>query len=264
MTRVKRADSRRRCGGGGALAPRNRARLPPLAAGALAAILLWGCTPGTAPPVIERPTIDPDSAVNGIYTVRRGDTLYSIAWAFDWEYRALAQVNGIRPPYVIHPGQKLIVDRGRVNARSAREPPPRHAPQERISVAPTPPRRSPSKLTWQWPVEGRVVTEFGRGNKGIDLETSDGATVVSAADGEVVYAGKGLRGIGQLIIIKHGPRLLSAYGHRGRTTTAEGRRAKAGERIAETGNGSAERRRLHFEIRRDGEPLDPRSLLPRR
>ncbi len=247
--------------------------LRPILAAAVVAGVLQGCAAGGPAPVIERPVIDPGSAIDGVYTVRRGDTLYSIAWAFDWEFRALARANGIGPPYMIHPGQKLRVGRPPASSGDA-------APSRRPAVIGKPATVRAARSTapaastagpphWRWPAAGRVVATFGGNthgsdNKGIDIETAPGAPVLAAADGEVVYAGKGIRGVGRLIIVKHGDDLLSAYGHAGRNTASEGRRVKAGEKIAETGKTGAGAVRLHFEIRRDGQPLDPLGLLPAR
>jgi lipoprotein NlpD len=119
-------------------------------------------------------------------------------------------------------------------------------------------------IRWQWPVEGRVLAEFSpeRGSKGIDIDGREGAEVRAAAPGRVVYAGDGLRGYGNLVIVKHNDTLLSAYAHARRLLVEEGARVEAGQAIAELGATGADRPKLHFEIRRNGQPVDPLRLLP--
>ena len=117
---------------------------------------------------------------------------------------------------------------------------------------------------WQWPARGEVVTSFSRsGGKGIDIAGSFGQAIVAASDGEVVYSGSGLIGYGQLIIVKHNKRYLSAYAHNNKILVKEGDTVKGGQRIAEMGRSGSNRALLHFEIRRDGKPIDPVRYLPK-
>jgi lipoprotein NlpD len=117
---------------------------------------------------------------------------------------------------------------------------------------------------WRWPVKGRVIGSFGKaGGKGIDIAGSRGRPIEATAPGTVVYSGSGLRGYGQLIIIKHNKRYLSAYAHNDRLHVKEGDAVQGGQRIAEMGDSGTKSVRLHFEIRRDGKPVDPAQFLPR-
>lgn len=118
---------------------------------------------------------------------------------------------------------------------------------------------------WAWPTDGRVVTTFAAsGGKGIDISGNDGQAIVAAASGEVVYGGSGLRGYGQLIIVKHNKNFLSAYAHNKKLHVAEGDKVVKGQRIADMGRTGSERIQLHFEIRASGKPVDPFRYLPRK
>lgn len=122
-------------------------------------------------------------------------------------------------------------------------------------------------MSWQWPAQGQRISGFVAGDQtrqGVDIAGKSGDPVRAAADGEVVYSGNGLIGYGELVIIKHSPSLLSAYGHNRRRLVQEGDRVKGGQQIAEMGSSSASRDMLHFEIRRDGKPVDPLAFLPKR
>lgn len=240
------------------------------------------------------------------HTVKRGETLYSIAWLYGLDYRSLAAHNGVREPFTIYPGQRLAIgeatdvgagapteSRAVAKDRSdpEREPPKRAQPA--ASAAPAPPapqppaeRTEPAKTTssatairkpaaqkpvpatevkgWMWPTEGTVITNFETsGGQGVNLSGRPGQSVVAAADGRVVYAGGGLRGYGELIIVKHNKRFLSAYAHNNRILVKEGDNVKVGQRIAEMGSTGTDKVMLHFEIRRDGKPVDPVRYLPK-
>ncbi len=136
------------------------------------------------------------------------------------------------------------------------------------SAAPKPVSiEQPSSAGWIWPAQGRVVVTYAAGDptrQGIDIAGEPGASIVASRDGEVVYSGAGLIGYGELIIIKHSPELLSAYGHNRVRLVKEGDKVKAGQKIAEMGKNAANRVLVHFEIRRNGKPVDPMPLLPRR
>ena len=228
----------------------------------------------------------------GQYVVQRGDTLYSIAFRFGWDWKALAARNGIVPPYLIRVGQVIRFD-GRQPARppvvaaapvvsapaSVRQPaapvqavpaPAQTAPAAPIKVTPaaTPVQSvARSASGWAWPSSGAVIGRFssnGSLNKGIDIAGELGQPVLAASDGSVVYAGSGLRGYGELVIIKHSDTYVSAYGHNRRLLVREGQQVKVGQTIAEMGSTGADRVKLHFEIRRQGKPVDPLQYLPRR
>ena len=127
-----------------------------------------------------------------------------------------------------------------------------------------PPLKGP--LRWAWPVSGAVERPFaGSGaalNKGIDIQGASGSLVRAAAPGVVVYAGAGLRGFAALIIVKHDDTWLSAYAHNAESLVKEGARVTAGASLARLGRG-AQGQRLHFELRRDGKPIDPQTVLPK-
>ena len=232
------------------------------------------------------------AVTKGHYVVLRGDTLYSIAFRFGWDWKALAARNQIAPPYLIRVGQVIRFD-GRQPARQVvmapapvvvtkapvtRPSTPVQAPPARteattpapikVTPATTPVQSVPrSAAGWAWPSKGAVIGRFssnGSLNKGIDIAGELGEPVLAASDGSVVYAGSGLRGYGELVIIKHSDTYVSAYGHNRRLLVQEGQRVKVGQTIAEMGSTGADRVKLHFEIRRQGKPVDPLQYLPHR
>jgi lipoprotein NlpD len=120
-------------------------------------------------------------------------------------------------------------------------------------------------VQWQWPAPGKVIETFDETrNKGVDIAGNDGDPVSAAADGEVVYVGSALRGYGNLVIVKHSEEFISAYAHNRQVIVKQGQAVKRGQRIAEFGRSDAERTKLHFEIRRQGKPVDPLRYLPPR
>ena len=230
-------------------------------------------------------------ARSGYYIVRRGDTLYSIAWQNGLNFRQLADMNGIRPPYTIYVGQSLriVPTSTNVPVPKAKSAPQRRAPSTSVrgreakqgtqahpAAVPAPaasaepePKSEPALPAvvsrWVWPVKGpllRSYTPDGNGKKGIDIGGRTGQPVKAAADGKVVYSGSGLVGYGRLIIIKHNDNLLSAYGHNSELLVAEGDYVKAGQVIAKMGSSGTSSTRLYFEIRQDGKPVNPLSYLP--
>lgn len=244
---------------------------------AVAACLAAGCAGPGVVPVSERDTsgVLPDYRV-----VRSGDTLYSIAWEAGLDYRDLARWNRIGPGYTIYPGQRIRLKApaqpAQGTARAA--PAPKPAPS---APATTRPEARPETNTtsggsdsidtqvvdsWQWPTEGEIIARFSPDgpNKGLDIAGRAGQPVRATAPGRVVYAGSGLRGYGQLIIVKHNEIFLSAYAHNRKIEVSEGSLVKAGQQIGEMGNSGTVRVKLHFEIRRDGTPVDPLRYLPKR
>lgn len=215
--------------------------------------------------------------------VRRGDTLYGIAFRNGIDVRDLAAWNGIGPPYTIYPGQSLrLYPRGGSRPASAsagspvrpQQTPPVVRPASRPPTAAsvgTPASRpaSPAEsgIAWRWPADGQLISRYVGGEptkQGIDIAGNGGAPVRSAGDGVVVYSGSGLVGYGELIIIKHNDAWLSAYGHNRNRLVNEGALVKAGQQIAEMGRSGAARDMLHFEIRYNGKPVDPLIYLPKR
>lgn len=243
-----------------------------LAALVLAAVLS-GCASSPAP-VADRG--DRAAASGSRYTVQKGDTLYSIAWRAGLNWKTLASLNGIGPPYRIQQGQVLQLRVTPPRARTAAAPAPaRSAPKPaasspkarspKPSPMPTPPPLK-GPLRWAWPVRGTVERPFaGSGaalNKGLDIQGAPGSVVRAAAPGVVVYAGAGLRGFAALIIVKHDDTWLSAYAHNAESLVKEGAPVAAGASLARLGRG-AQGQRLHFELRRDGKPIDPQTVLPK-
>jgi len=220
----------------------------------------------------------------GSYIVNRGDTLYSIAWRYGFDYRQLAGWNAIREPYTIFPGQKLRLTKPPKTASTSRKraSPPSSKTASKSGSKASKSNKSTSSGTlkkstkapakggsasvkrWYWPAKGKVVTSFSRsGGKGIDIAGRFGQPIQAAADGKVVYSGSGLIGYGQLIIVKHNKRYLSAYAHNNKILVKEGDTVTGGQRIAEMGRSGSNRAMLHFEIRKDGKPIDPLRFLPK-
>ena len=293
--------------------------------------------------------------------VARGDTLYGIAFRNGMDFRELASINGIDPPYTIYVGQVLRLHGDHARANSASPPvaqvprPVRNPPAPRPSHSPTPSSpavrppvasstnapsvpgsfetvpapadatqadaspppdashapataavapvsahpivatpgdaatvvasashpvpRTPSApilpsvvapaggVGWHWPARGALLERFAAGDatrQGIDIAGTAGEPVLGTADGVVVYSGSGLVGYGELVIVKHSDEWLSAYGHNRKRLVTEGQRVRAGQPIAEMGSTGAPRDELHFEIRRNGRPVDPLQFLPGR
>ncbi len=197
------------------------------------------------------------------YVVRRGDTLYSIAFRYDQDYRQLAYRNNIRAPYTLHVGQIIRLKPG-VNARAQRRyaKPPAKQQFFTPSVLRTTPNRA-SSGQWRWPAQGRIVETFvpQQGKKGINIAGAPGAQIFAANSGVVAYAGSGLEGYGNLIIIRHANQFLTAYGNNARNLVREGQFIKAGQVIAEMGIVERRYRGLHFEIRYAGQPVNPLNYL---
>jgi len=141
-------------------------------------------------------------------------------------------------------------------------PAPSPAPPETTVVDPDKAGTDREDMDWMWPVKGKVLSPFTEAAKGIDIAGRKGAPVLAAASGRVVYAGAGLRGYGQLIIIKHNNTWLSAYAHNDKLLVKEQQDVRKGQRIAEMGQTDADQVKLHFEVRRVGKPVDPQKILP--
>jgi lipoprotein NlpD len=139
------------------------------------------------------------------------------------------------------------------------------SPVETPKSSEAPPQLNAGGVSWRWPASGSVVGTFVSGDQtkqGVDIAGNEGDPVLATADGEVVYSGNGLIGYGELIIIKHNANFLSAYGHNRKRLVQEGARVKAGQQIAEMGATAAARNELHFEIRKNGKPVNPLEYLP--
>ncbi|WLG91541.1 peptidoglycan DD-metalloendopeptidase family protein [Pseudomonas cucumis] len=268
-----------------------------LVTGLVLSTLLVGCSStksGSASVVDRNNAVAQRPAVTtGQYVVRPKDTLFSIAFRYGWDYKALAARNNIPTPYTIHPGQTIRFDGRsgstptavvsstssspsssskttviRRQANGATTSTTVLAPSVANKPAPAPlPPAGPAPTGWGWPSNGILIGKFssnGSLNKGIDIAGDLGQPVLAASDGTVVYAGSGLRGYGELVIIKHSDTYVSAYGHNRRLLVREGQQVKVGQTIAEMGSTGTDRVKLHFEIRRQGKPVDPLQFLPRR
>lgn len=214
----------------------------------------------------------------GSHVVKKGETLYGIAWRYGRDYRELGDANGMEPPWTIHPGEVLRLDkRGSIpktaSTSSSTSSRPSASPPRQTASRTQAPRKTGtstpvvSDIDWQWPHSGTVIASFstsGKVNKGIDIAGSAGDAVKAAAKGNVVYAGSGLLGYGNLIIVNHSEHYLSAYAHNRKILVQEGEDVKAGQVIAELGSTGTDKPMLHFEIRRNGNPVDPSQYLPGR
>ncbi len=193
------------------------------------------------------------SAKTADYRVRSGDTIYSIAWEFGIDYAALAAANHLSPPYRIYTGQRLkmtTIARGHYLSRS-----PIVTVQKIVNNF---------LIKWHWPAQGRVVEKFSSQlgkNQGLNIAGKFNSSIYAAMAGKIVYNGNGVRGYGNLIIIKHNRHYLSAYAYNERSLVKLGQQVQSGEQIATMGCDDIGRVLLHFEIRRDGQAIDPINLL---
>ena len=235
-------------------------------------------TKNAKPSTAQKPVSADTQAIGASYTVKPGDTLFGIAFRAGLNYRDVAAWNGIEEPYTIRPGQKLRMSQAKPSSASpktVKTAPPLPNVKPTLSkpmavTAPTPAKSDPqpavSNISWQWPAKGELVGRFVADDKtsqGINIAGKSGQKIVSAADGVVVYSGAGLIGYGELLIVKHSNEWISAYAHNDKRLVAEGVKVKAGQHIADLGRTGAVRDMLHFEIRRNGKPVDPLLYLPK-
>lgn len=282
---------------------------------AMAALMLGACTQHSQAPVTDRSAAPPASVRPNTYTVKRGDSLYAIAWRYQLDYRDLAATNNIWEPYTIYPGDvlNLRVTEGarfrapppapvkspQTTARHGKERPAQTADRsKRATVTPTrpskpspqvaapatkpaprtqaavtapkranaaPPQASPARAGatrgWRHPVGVRPTQAFGRGNLGQDYVLTPGSKVYSASGGVVMYAGPGLGGFRHLVIVKASNQYLAAYGLNVAPVVREGEAVRAGQVLAAIDGDGTLSRRFHFEVRRDGKPVDPKPLI---
>jgi lipoprotein NlpD len=283
---------------------------------AAAALIAAGCATRTGAPVVERapvpkaapakPSAKPPARPAGVrpetHTVRKGDTLISIALDHGLDYRELARWNGISDPGVIRVGQVLRLGPAATVAAAPVKPAPvvearplgdkpdvpdgvkgeptatrvpysdqayaqsagaKPAPVARPEAVPVP-GSGDEAVSWGWPATGKLVGAFSDGAnlKGISIAGKLGQPVLASAPGRVIFSGTGIRGFGKLIVIKHNETFLSVYAHNNELLVKEGQNVTKGQRIAEMGNTDADQVKLHFEIRRFGRPIDPIKLLP--
>ncbi len=228
------------------------------------------------------------------YIVKPGDTLFSIAKASKTSVQEISQMNKMLPPYRIQIGQQISLakkpkldESNKKSAEIAHEPTKKYEKlystgenakksnkklqldkkvvyeKNRFLSAKKETIKSQAGLTWVWPVKGKLLSKFSKpGSKGVDIAGDYGQAVIAAADGKVVYAGDDVVGYGNLIILQHQNGFLTAYAHNSRLLVKEGNLVKVGQQIAEIGSSGTDRNKLHFEIRKQGRPVDPLSYLP--
>lgn len=257
--------------------------------------VLAGCATGTQAPIEQKspdhsatasltprrpsaPTVSKNEPTPAAHVVVRGDTVHAVAWRYRIDYRDLIRWNGLRNPDLIYIGQRLRLAPPPASGASAVSPAtaaPRvvpAAPSHELAVKhQQPPTAAPAAvavhgpLRWVWPADGRTSAATSvSGTKGLEIRGTRGQNVKAAAAGTVVYSGSGLRGYGELIILKHNDTFLSAYAHNEVRLVQEGGRVETGEAIARMGNTDSKDVMLHFEIRRNGKAVDPLQYLPKR
>lgn len=247
----------------------------------LSLLFLQSCSTGIHAPVEGRQSTSAENE----HIVRKGDTLFTLAWQYDLDYLDLANWNNIEEPYVIHPDQHLKLTRpagykkkeswvvAKKTTKSPRQTSKKTLPVQKTVKSVKKRQKKPkhsttssryndniatSSLKWRWPTKGKIVRSFSsKKNKGIDISGKVGQAIIATTDGRVVYSGSGLIGYGKLIIIKHNKTHLSAYAHNSRIRVKEGEIVKGGQRIADMGNPVGKSALLHFEIRRSGKPVNP-------
>ena len=268
--------------------------------GALCLVLLYSCG-HHSPALVEEQSIAPAKrqlGADGNYHVRAGDTLYAIAFNYGVDPQSVAKWNNISRPYVIHPGQKLRLSAPPAGSRIAKSSsaakvsetkktaqvrrstgrnktassPKKTADKATSSAArnsatnkPVPVSVTKDPASWMWPTNGRVLRGYiaeDSARNGLDIAGREGQAIVATAEGQVVYSGNGLIGYGELIIIKHSDKMLSAYAHNKVRLVQEGERVANGQKIAEMGRNASRETLLHFEIRVRGKPVNPLTYLP--
>ena len=240
-------------------------------------------------PVVKQPQGFENAGKPGYYTVKPGETLIRIGMDHGQAYKDIARWSGVEDFNKIEIGQVLRVippTAAAVVATSGAvakpvtlssvspvvgSPLPATAastvakPASSVPAAAAAASGSEDDIAWIWPTNGAVLAGFDEvKNKGLDIGGANGDPVVAAADGRVVYVGAGLRGYGNLIILKHNNTYLTAYAHNKTLLIKEDQAVRKGQKIAEMGNSDADRVKLHFEVRRQGKPVDPAKYLPAR
>ncbi|WP_236904617.1 peptidoglycan DD-metalloendopeptidase family protein [Collimonas fungivorans] len=231
---------------------RNRIRNASLALVLLATLAACGTPSGSGPAQPSGP---------GYYTVQKGDTLSSIARKFRRSNSDIIAWNRLSDPNDIKVDQVLRVLPQGAAAASGSTVKPRSTESDDAASAASDDKDS---VDWAWPASGQSSSGLGQGKKGIDIFGQLGQPVMAAAAGKVMYSGSGIRGYGNLVIIKHNSSLLSVYAHNKTIVVKEGQMVSKGQKIAEMGKSDSSAVKLYFEIRRQGKPVDPSRYLPSR
>lgn len=196
----------------------------------------------------------------GEYVVQRGDTLYGISRRHNVTVAQLKSLNNISDPSQLEVGQRLRLSSSSVASTAGSTAKASSAG----SVSTSAPTASDAGLvSWTWPLKGNIITGYSSSTRGIDIAGNMGDPVYAAASGTVSYVGNGLRGLGNLILISHGNGFITAYAHNSKLLVKDKQRVSKGEKIAEVGQSDTTSPRLHFEIRRNGQPVNPLSYLPK-
>lgn len=198
------------------------------------------------------------------HRIRKGETLYGIGYKTQRDFRLIARWNGLQTPFTLAPGRVIQLfpdnDRPTKTTESGSRPTTRRAASRTAKK----PLHKYLKLLWRWPLKGMIATTYRQsGRKGLDITGQYGEPVRAAAAGKVVYSGQGLIGYGNLVIVKHDVHFLSAYGSNSRILVREGDDVRMGQQIAEVGLGAGKQPVLHFEIRKNGKPVNPLVHLPK-
>lgn len=242
-------------------------------------LLLAGCVSPPEPiPVINK---SPSRTIPKAYEAKQGDSIYTIAWAFGVDFLDIAKFSNLKKPYKLKPGQVVYLkkreagdseatvialeDEGQPRPVVAKKLPAKKAAPRPASLTESLPSVSfaDSPTEWNWPAEGKLIGKYSvaKGNKGIHIAGAEGSPIKATAAGEVVYSGQGLRGYGNLVILKHSPEFLSAYAHNQKILVQEGQTVRANQQIATMGSSGAQTIMLHFELRKNGQPVNPLSYL---
>lgn len=249
-----------------------------LLAAVLSAVALAGCASRSQrAPVADHSSASSGAtqAASGTYVVRSGDTLYKIAQAHGMDVTRLIQLNNITDPSQLGIGQVLRLDSGTPMPSTVAMPVQTPATGTSSTPAATETPAAPVStsaarasdaglVSWAWPSDGKIIQGFNNSTKGIDIEAAIGAPVVAAASGKVMYAGNGVRGLGNLILLGHSNGFITAYAHNQTLLVKTGESVNKGAKIATVGQSDTSSPRLHFEIRRRGTPVNPLSYLPAR
>ncbi|WP_460757174.1 peptidoglycan DD-metalloendopeptidase family protein [Marinomonas epiphytica] len=255
----------------------------------LLCILLSGCSyeilhypDGKSSSSAQRQGSQSGIPASGIHRVKSGESLFSISFRYGLDYREVAKINRIAEPYIIYPNQKIrltgsapivakskasdTASKPKTSSSNSSQTVTKSTAAKPVPVVTKSSNSSKPVSSWRWPVTGTVTKGFsnaGVSSKGIDIKGSKGALVKSAADGIVVYAGNGLIGYGNLVIVKHNDVYLSAYAYNERILVKEQQSVKSGDSLAVIGGKGSNKPVLHFEVRRDGQPIDPLKILPK-